>query len=124
MYKFMEHHIDAKNQTLGRLATKIAHLLQGKDSPNYEPRVIGDNKVIVKNTNHIKVTGSKAEQKIYYRHTGYMGHLRETTYKVAFEKSPEKVLRHAVRGMLPKNFIRDRRLRNLVVYKEEIKEAK
>ncbi|OGY59841.1 MAG: 50S ribosomal protein L13 [Candidatus Colwellbacteria bacterium RIFCSPLOWO2_01_FULL_48_10] len=115
----MDHIIDAKNQTLGRLASKIAHLLQGKDSVKYEPREIGVNRVVVKNIEKIKVTGNKAVGKVYYRHTGYMGHLREKTYSQIFAESPEKVLQHAVRGMLPKNFIRDRRMRLLVIEKPE-----
>ena len=113
----MEHIIDAKNQTLGRLATKIAVLLQGKDKASYDPSQIGDNKVIVKNIKLIKISGSKAATKVYHRHTGYMGHLRTTKYKEVKEKHPERILEHAVRGMLPKNFIRDRRMRLLVIEK-------
>lgn len=112
-----DHIIDAKNQTLGRLATKIAVILQGKDSPKYEPREIGQNRVIVKNIEKIKVSGNKMTDKMYYRHTGYMGHLREKSYKQVFTDTPERVLEHAVRGMLPKNFIRDRRMRLLIIEK-------
>lgn len=113
----MEHTFDAKNENLGRLATKIADILQGKDDPNYQPNKVADNKIIVKNIDKIKITGKKFDQKIYYHHTGYMGHLKERTYKQVFARSPEKVLEHAVKGMLPKNFLRDRRMNNLIIEK-------
>ncbi len=113
----MEHVIDAKNQTLGRLATKIALILQGKLSASYNPRLPGTDKVVVKNAGQIVVTGQKETKKIYYRHTGYMGHLRERTYKEAFARSPEKVLKMAVSRMLPKNWIRQDRMNRLVVEK-------
>ena len=113
----MEHVIDAKNQTLGRLATKIALILQGKLSASYNPRLSGTDKVIVKNAGQIVVTGQKATKKIYYRHTGYMGHLRERSYKEAFARSPEKVLQLAVSRMLPKNWIRQDRMNRLVIEK-------
>ena len=113
----MEYIIDAKNQTLGRLATKIAVLLQGKEKATYEPRSIGGNTVIVKNARLIKISGNKANYKVYHRHTGYMGHLRTAKYKEVSEKHPERILETAVRGMLPKNFIRDRRMRLLVIEK-------
>ncbi len=112
-----EHIIDVKNQTLGRMASKIALILQGKDKASYEPRKIGDNKVIVKNVNLLKVTGNKLEQKVYHHHTGYMGHLRTKKYKEVFEKTPEWILRHAVEGMLPRNFINAKRMKHLVFEK-------
>lgn len=111
----MEHIIDAKNKPLGRLATEIAHLLQDKNSVNYEPRLVGKNRVVVKNVKEVRLTGKKAEQKVYYRHTGYMGHMKEVTYRQASEKDMRVVLRHAVRGMLPKNFLRDKRMIRLVI---------
>lgn len=107
--------LDAKNQKLGRLASKIASLLQGKDSVGYEPRLEGENRVIVKNIKKVEVTGKKEEQKVYYRHTGYMGHLKEKTYKEAFEKDPSWVLKNAVRLMLPKNRLQNKRMKRLVV---------
>ncbi|HEY4523818.1 MAG TPA: 50S ribosomal protein L13 [Candidatus Paceibacterota bacterium] len=110
----MIYEIDAKNKPLGRLASEIAHLLQDKNSPKYEQRLPGENRVLVINVHEIKVTGKKADQKIYYRHTGYMGHLKEKTFKQAFAK-PAWVLRHAVRGMLPKNFLIDRRMKRLEI---------
>jgi len=107
--------IDAKDQKLGRLASKIALLLQNKTSAEYEPRLKGENKVIVKNIKGMEITGKKAEQKIYYRHTGYMGHLKEKTYEEAFAADPAWVLKHAVKGMLPKNRLQDKRLKQLII---------
>src|SRR3989344_5838396 len=102
--------IDAKDRSLGRLASEIAYVLQGKDSATYEPRNIGDSKVLVKNLKLLKLTG-----KIYYRHTGYMGHLKEKTLEEAWKKSPEWVLRHAVKGMLPKNSLASKRIKLLTI---------
>ncbi|MEK7192398.1 MAG: 50S ribosomal protein L13 [Patescibacteria group bacterium] len=111
----MNHVIDATNQKLGRLASKIAQILQGKLHPSYNPRLPGSDRVVVKNASKIAVSGEKMEKKIYYRHTGYMGHLREKVFKDAFAKSPEKVLLLAVSRMLPKNFLRQPRLNRLVI---------
>ncbi len=113
----MEYVIDAKNQKLGRLASQIALMLQGKLSASYNPRLVGADKVIVKNASHIVVTGQKETKKIYYRHTGYMGHLKERSYEEAFSRSPEKVLQLAVSRMLPKNWIRQDRMNRLVIEK-------
>ncbi len=111
----MEIVFDAKGEKLGRLASKIATVLQNKLSVAYEPRLKGDNRIIVKNIQSLEISGKKAEQKIYYSHTGYMGHLKEKTYKEAFEKDPSWVLKHAVRGMLPKNKLQEKRLKQLVI---------
>ncbi len=113
----MQYVIDAKNQTLGRLATKIALILQGKDKASYDPAKITENTVLVKNIRQIKISGSKAETKVYQHHTGYMGHLRTAKYKQVKEAHPERILEHAVRGMLPKNFIRDRRMHLMIIEK-------
>jgi large subunit ribosomal protein L13 len=110
-----EHVIDAKDQSLGRVAARVAVLLQGKDKAAYEPREIGDVRVVVKNVKAIRVTGKKAEQKIYYRHSGPIGHLKERKFSDVFSRRPEWVLRHAVGGMLPKNTLRAKRLKNLVI---------
>jgi len=113
----MQHTIDATDQKLGRLASQIAHILQGKLSPSYNPRLSGNDKVIVTNLSKVTITGRKATQKIYYRHTGYMGHLKERIYKEFFAKSPEKILLLAVKRMLPQNSLRDKRLRRLEIQK-------
>jgi large subunit ribosomal protein L13 len=113
----MHHTFDASNKRLGRLAVQIAHILQGKHSPAYAKNKPGTDTVLVKNVSRITVTGGKETKKIYYRHTGYMGHLRETSYKSAFAKSPAEVLRKAVFNMLPKNWIRQDRLNRLTIEK-------
>jgi len=113
----MDYIIDATNQKLGRLASRIAMILQGKLTADYEPRLAGRDRVIVKNAAKIVVSGRKASQKIYYHHTGYMGHLKEKVYKQFFAKSPAAVLRLAVKRMLPQNYLRDKRLKRLVIEK-------
>ncbi|MEX0690128.1 MAG: 50S ribosomal protein L13 [Candidatus Paceibacterota bacterium] len=110
-----EYTIDAKNKKLGRVASDIANLLQGKNDPSYDPRLPGDNKVIVKNVKGIKVSGNKEDQKIYYRHTTRVGSLKERKYSQAFKEDPSWVLKHAVRLMLPKNKLAKQRLKNLVI---------
>ena len=114
----MEYHIDADKKILGRLASDIALILQGKKSPTYERNRVSNDKVYVKNIAGIVVTGNKAEQKIYYHHTGYVGHLKELTYEQKFDKDPKAVLRQAVRKMLPKNFLNQQRIKNLIFVEE------
>lgn len=113
----MIHEIDATNQNLGRLATKIAHILQGKHRPDYEPRLEGADSVMVKNAAKVAVTGKKMVQKIYYYHTGYMGHLREKSLKDMMAKHPTRVLEWAVYNMLPKNKLRPKRMKRLIINK-------
>ena len=105
--------IDAKNKKLGRLASEIAAILQGKNRADYEPRLSGSNRVIVKNAEEIVISGRKAAKKIYYRHAGPLGHLKEKKYKDVFGKNPRWVLRHAVNLMLPKNRLRAKRMQRL-----------
>lgn len=114
----MDYHLDAKNKILGRLASEIAQILQGKKNPKYEPRLVGGDRVLVKNYKDIRVTGRKLKEKIYYHHTGYMGHLKEKTLEQVFAKDPKRVLRESVRRMLPKNFLNAKRLKNLVFTEE------
>ncbi|HOK20699.1 MAG TPA: 50S ribosomal protein L13 [Candidatus Paceibacterota bacterium] len=111
-----EYKIDATNKPLGRLASEIAIILQGKDSPDYQPNKVADVKVIVENVSKMKITGKKLEQKVYRHHTGYIGHLKETPMKDVFEKNPAEVLKKAVLGMLPKNSLRSKRIKNLKIY--------
>ena len=115
----MDYLIDATNQKLGRLASHIASALQGKLSPEYDPRLLGASRVIVRNAKQIAVTGMKYTEKVYYRHTGYMGHLREKRYRELFEVSPASVLRKAVENMLPRNRLRKVRMRRLTIYAHE-----
>ena len=95
--------IDATDLVLGRLATKAAHILKGKDKPQYTPHVDTGDYVVVINAEKIRLTGSKASSKEYYRHSGYPGGLKVETYAEAMEKHPERIIEHAVKGMLPKN---------------------
>ena len=114
----MDHIIDAQGKTLGRLATEIATILQGKKSPTYSPEKVSKDRVLIKNVGGITVTGNKMAQKTYYRHTGYMGHLKEQSLEEKFAKDPKKVLYDVVRHMLPKNFINQKRMNNLIFVKE------
>jgi len=108
--------IDASNQVLGRLATQIATLLRGKHKPTYTPSMDGGDFVIVVNAEKIRVTGSKEHQKVYYRYTGYPGGLRETSYKEMLQKHPDRIIRLAVKGMLPKNRMGRKLLGKLRIY--------
>ncbi len=108
--------VDATGKTLGRLASEIARILIGKHKPTYTPHVDNGDFVVVINADKIHVTGKKLDKKVYYKHTGYMGHLKETTLREMLQKKPEEVIRLAVRGMLPKNKLRDRRMKRLKVY--------
>lgn len=110
----MDHHIDAKGKTLGRVASEIALMLQGKKSASYAPHRLSGDKVYVKNVKGITVTGRKRAQKIYYHHTGYVGHLKKLTFEQKFAKDPRSVVREAVRRMLPKNFLNQKRMKNLI----------
>lgn len=110
----MDYSIDGKRKRLGRLASEIAIILQGKKSAAYDPSLIGSDRVLLSNWDKISVGGSKETQKVYYRHTGYMGHLKELTFEQAWSKDPKKVIRETVRRMLPKNFLNQKRLKNLV----------
>lgn len=108
--------IDAKNKKLGRLASEIALLLQGKNSPKYEPRLEGDNQITIKNIDKIEVSGKKFKDKIYYSHTTQIGHLKERTMEQIWKKhGPAEVLRRAVIGMLPKNKLQAKRIRRLII---------
>jgi len=107
------HTIDASGRVLGRLATEIAVLLQGKHKPDFvRYKNMGDF-VIVKNVNKLKFTGKKMEQKKYYRHSGFLGSLKEIPLKKLFEKNPNEVFKRAVYGMLPKNKLRPKQIKRL-----------
>ena len=94
--------VDATGYTLGRLASEIAKVLRGKNKPTFTPHIDTGDYVIVVNAEKIKVTGKKMEQKIYYRHSDYVGGMKETTLKEMLAKHPERVIEFAVKGMLPK----------------------
>ncbi len=108
--------VDAEGQTLGRLATRIADTIRGKRKAVYTPHIDTGDFVVVINAEKIAVTGKKREEKIYYRHSGYPGGLRERTFAEEIERRPTEVLRKAVKGMLPRNRLARRQLTKLKVY--------
>ena len=108
--------VDAEGQTLGRLATQIANTLRGKRKPAYTPHIDTGDFVIVVNAEKIAVTGKKLDEKIYYRHSGYPGGLRQRTLREQLDRRPTEVLRKAVKGMLPKNKLARQQLTKLKIY--------
>lgn len=110
----MDYTLNATKRPLGRLASEAAKILQGKHSPSYSPEKVSTDRVLVTNFREIAVTGRKETDKIYYRHTGYVGHLKEQSYEERKVKDPRRAIREAVRLMLPKNFLNARRLKNLI----------
>ncbi|MBS5788728.1 50S ribosomal protein L13 [Clostridioides mangenotii] len=108
--------VDAEGKTLGRMATEIATLLRGKHKPTFTPHVDGGDFVVVINADKVVLTGKKLDQKLYRYHTGYVGGLKEITYKHMMETKPEEVVAHAVSGMLPKNKLRSRMMTRLRVF--------
>ena len=108
--------VDAEGVVLGRLATRIARMLIGKDKANYTPHLDCGDHVVVINAERVKLTGNKIDQKIYRHHSGYPGGLKEIPIRVMLQRRPEEVVREAVLGMLPKNKLRARRAKKLRVY--------
>lgn len=111
--------VDAAGQTVGRLATQIASVLKGKHKPTYTPSQPGGDFVIVINAEKVQFSGNKLDQKVYTRYTGYQGGLKKVTAGEQLEKFPERVLEHAVWGMLPKTRMGRRLIRRLKVYAGE-----
>ena len=110
------HVIDAKSATLGRIATQAASLLLGKHLPNTRRESVADTRVILINSDELKVTGNKLKQKTYAWHSRYPGGLKQRTLEEQMRRDSKKVLRDAVSGMLPKNGLRKERLRHLFIY--------
>ena len=108
--------VDAEGQTLGRLASEIAKVLRGKNKAIFTPHMDTGDYVIVINAEKIKVTGKKMDQKIYYRHSDYVGGMKETTLKEMLQKHPERVIEFAVKGMLPKGPLGREMYKKLHVY--------
>jgi large subunit ribosomal protein L13 len=108
--------IDATDQVLGRIATKAATILTGKHRPHYAPFLVSGDHVIIVNADKIKFTGEKLDKKVYRWHTLYPGGLKEVGARKVFETKPEKVIREAVLGMLPKNKLRKRMVKRLKIY--------
>ena len=107
---------DADGQVLGRLATRVARVLIGKDKAEYTPFLDCGDHVVVINAERVKLTGNKLDQKVYRRHSGYPGGLKEISIRSLMQKRPEEVIREAVLGMLPKNKLRARRAKKLRIY--------
>jgi large subunit ribosomal protein L13 len=111
--------IDATGKNLGRLASKVAHILRGKHKKTYTPHIDGGDFVIITNASKVNLTGNKLEKKIYYDHSGYPGGLRERTAKVMLEKYPIEMVERAVKGMLPKGILGRKMFKKLFVYAGE-----
>lgn len=109
--------IDAEGKTLGRLATQVATILRGKHKPTFTPHVDTGDFVIIVNAEKVKLTGKKLDQKMYRWHTGYPGGLRERTYRDMLINKPERVMFHAIKGMLPKNKLGRQMITKLKVYR-------
>lgn len=108
--------IDAEDKTLGKIASEVASILRGKKKPIYTPHVDTGDYVIVINAEKVRVTGKKKEQKIYKSHSGYPGGLKETTLRELRAKKPEEIIRHAVKGMMPKGKLGRQMFKKLKVY--------
>lgn len=108
--------VDAENKVLGRLASEIAHRLKGKHKPEYTPHVDTGDYIVVINAEKVAVTGTKAEDKVYYHHTGHPGGIKRISYSEMLEKHPTRVLENAVRGMLPRNKLGRAMFAKLKVY--------
>ena len=111
------HVVDAAGVPLGRLASAVAQIIRGKHKPTFTPHMDGGDFVVVVNAEQVKLTGRKLTNKLYFRHTGYMGHEKYTSARDVLAKHPERVIERAVQGMLPKNSLARQKLRNkLKVY--------
>lgn len=108
--------VDANGMVLGRLAVEVAKRLRGKHKPTYTPHIDTGDYIIVVNADKIRLTGNKLDQKMYYRHSGYPGGLKSTTAKDLLQRKPERVLEHAVKGMLPKNRLGRRMFKKMKIY--------
>ena len=108
--------VDARNKTLGRLSTEIATRLRGKHKPIYTPHVDTGDYIVVVNASKIRVTGKKMTDKVYYKHTGYIGNLKSENLETMLEKYPERVLMKSVRGMLPKSKLGNAMIKKLRVF--------
>jgi len=111
--------IDATDVVLGRLASKVAHMLKGKHKPQYQPHTDEGDYIIVINAKKIRVTGNKLSDKIYYKHTGYIGNMKETSLGKMLDKKPDFVIKNAVKGMLPKNPLGRSMIKKLKIYDNE-----
>ena len=108
--------VDASGKTLGRLATEVARRLRGKHKPEYTPHVDTGDYIVVVNAKDVNVTGNKRSDKMYHHHTGYIGNLKSASFQEMIDKSPEDVIRLAVKGMLPKNPLGRQMMRKLKIF--------
>ena len=108
--------VDATDRTLGRLASEIARRLRGKHKPEYTPHVDTGDYIVVVNAEKVRLSGNKSEQKVYYHHTGHIGHMKSASFHQMIDRHPERVLQLAVKGMMPKNALGRAMLRKLKVY--------
>jgi len=115
MPKIKTHTIDAKDKPLGRLASKIALILRGKHRSDFQPNKSGEDIVVVKNIDKIKITGKKLKQKMYYQHSGFPGGFKKIPMEKVFKENPKEVLKRAVLGMLPKNKLRAKMIKRLKI---------
>jgi large subunit ribosomal protein L13 len=113
------HVVDASGQTLGRLASRVARILSGKDNPKYTPFIDTGDHVIVINAKDVKLTGLKADKKKYYHYTGFPGGIREEEFKKKLERKPEQVLELAIKGMLPKSKLGRAMGSKLKIYRDD-----
>ena len=109
--------VDAEGQVLGRLASQVANILRGKNKPIYTPNMDTGDYVIIINADKVVMTGKKLDQKIYYHHSGYVGGLKETKYRLLMQQKPELAMQLAIRGMMPRNIITKDSLTRLHIYR-------
>ena len=109
--------VDAEGQVLGRLASQVANILRGKNKPIYTPNMDTGDYVIIINADKVVMTGKKLDQKIYYHHSGYVGGLKETKYRLLMQQKPELAMQLAIRGMMPRNIITKDSLTRLRIYR-------
>lgn len=113
----MKYELDATNQTLGRLASKAAFILRGKNLVSYQPNEMPKNEVVIKNTDKLRFTGLKLQNKLYHRYTGYHSGIKTVKLSELWEKRPAYLIRQTIYNMLPKNKLRDKIIKNLKVQK-------
>jgi len=113
------HLVDATDKNLGRLATRIAFMLRGKHKPEYTPHMDVGDFIVVINAEKIKVTGNKFKDKVYYHHSGYIGGIKSIAYDKLLDKFPERIIQHAVKGMLPKGPLGRKMFKKLKVYAKD-----
>lgn len=112
--------VDASGKTLGRMAAEIAHRLRGKHKPEYTPHADAGDYIVVINAEKVRVTGNKAKNKIYYRHTGYVGGIKSISFEKLIDKAPERVVQNAVKGMLPRGPLGRAMFKKMKVYAGDV----